>query len=159
MRNIEVECNITIFSTYPQCGKSFLLPGPAPCLRLRFRCFLVPGLWYLCYATDVYSSPGFVCLFLVTFTVLALVTFTFTFARSGMFMLMVPWSWFQLHTFTDTSCSPVSGAGVVHVQVTFTVSWLRLRYLHTCIHYTFTRLHSRFTLLTFMPHFSTYLIR
>ena len=98
MRNIEVECNITIFSPYPQCGKSFLLPGPAPCLRLRFRCFLVPGLWYLIHATDVSCSPGFVCLFLVTFTVLALVTFTFTFVRSGMFMVMVPWFWLRYIT-------------------------------------------------------------
>ena len=66
MRNIEVECNITIFSPYPQCGKLFLLPGPTPCLRLRFIRFSGPGLWYLCYAADVSCSPGFVCLFLVT---------------------------------------------------------------------------------------------
>ena len=159
MRNIEVECNITIFSPYPQCGKSFLLPGPTPCLRLRFIRFSGPGLWYLCYATDVSCSPGFVCLFLVTlhgpgYGYVYVYVRTFWYVHGHGPLVLV-----TLHTFIVTSCSPVSGAGVVHVQVTFTVSWLRLRYLHPCIHYTFTRLLPRFTLLTFMPHFSTYLIR
>ena len=150
MRNIEVECNITIFSPYPQCGKSFLLPGLAPCLRLRFIRFSGPGLWYLCYATDVSCSPGFVCLFLVTFTVLALVTFTFTFVRSGMFMVMVLWFWLRYirlplhpaplplvlvwHTFRLRSRSP--GYGYV---LTSMYSIIRshgcshvLHYLHPC---------------------------
>lgn len=150
MRNIEVECNITIFSPYPQIGKSFLLPGPTPCLRFRFVRFSGPGLWYLCYATDVSCSPGFVCLFLVTFTVLAVVTFTFTFVRSGMFMVMVPWFWLRyirssLHpaplslvlvwyTFRLRSRSPGYGyVTYIHVYIIRLHGCSHvLHYLHSC---------------------------
>ena len=133
MIKIGVECNITILPPYTQFGNSFLLAHTLPRLRLRFIRFSGPGLWYLCYATDVSCSPGFVCLFLVTlrgpgygYVYVYVRTFWYVHVHGPLVLV-------TLRTFIVTSCSPVSGAGVVHVQVTFTVSWLRLRYIHPCI--------------------------